>query len=476
MSWRCMLRTSWWIGFLMCCAIQLQLAYSALDDSELVIVVLSQPNDYHRKLAEDSTRLLIKEAEALSGMNTKPIIHLSHLDFPHVGDWTIIPLIPILTDLYGSKNHWIIFAEDRTRIKLSKLIQVLNDYNKTEEYVGYSIYDHEPTIIHHYFFNDDNLENFKYPNIAAGFAITTKLLLRLNERLRNSKGKADFSIDPSHELALFIWDEGRGVAMRHDQRFCIENSENCATYPIPFTTCDDPVPNKSIYFAVKTCLKFHGDRVPAIKNTWGKHATLVRFFSDAEDKTIPTIDQRTSNPKDLCLKTTDIIRRAAEEMRELQDVRWLVIVDDDTILSVNRLRELLSCYNHQSVIALGERYGLNVAFSSQGYNYITMGGGLVLSKKLVELLLEPGACTCPEQPQPDDMYLGICLALLGIDITHSSLFHQARPIDYSPDLLKSQPGIVSFHRYMTDVNQIYNEWFKNIDESNQFETIKHLEL
>lgn len=42
---------------------------------------------------------------------------------------------------------------------------------------------------------------------------------------------------------------------------------------------------------------------------------------------------------------------------------WLVIVDDDTILSVNKLLELLECYSrtNNEPIAIGQRYGFRVA-------------------------------------------------------------------------------------------------------------------
>ena len=37
------------------------------------------------------------------------------------------------------------------------------------------------------------------------------------------------------------------------------------------------------------------------------------------------------------------------------DGDWLVIVDDDTIFSVARMLQMLSCYNHQHNIVIGER-------------------------------------------------------------------------------------------------------------------------
>lgn len=94
------------------------------------------------------------------------------------------------------------------------------------------------------------------------------------------------------------------------------------------------------------------------------------------------------------------------------------------ICSVARLQQLLSCFESSTLLALGERYGYNVQHSPQGYNYITGGGGMVFSIAAVHQIATSSYCECPSNSTPDDMFLGICLAKLGIPITHSSLFHQ----------------------------------------------------
>jgi hypothetical protein len=94
------------------------------------------------------------------------------------------------------------------------------------------------------------------------------------------------------------------------------------------------------------------------------------------------------------------------------------------ICSVARLQQLLSCFQSSKPFALGERYGYNVQHSPQGYNYITGGGGMVFSIAAVHQVATSSYCECPSNSTPDDMFLGICLAKLGIPITHSPLFHQ----------------------------------------------------
>lgn len=40
--------------------------------------------------------------------------------------------------------------------------------------------------------------------------------------------------------------------------------------------------NNEIMFAVKSCHKFHKERIPIVKNTWGEVANNIKYFSDME--------------------------------------------------------------------------------------------------------------------------------------------------------------------------------------------------
>ena len=48
------------------------------------------------------------------------------------------------------------------------------------------------------------------------------------------------------------------------------------------------------------------------------------------DDSIPTVSQELLGLKNLCLKSIDIIKRVADEMRQNPNIKWLVIADDDT--------------------------------------------------------------------------------------------------------------------------------------------------
>lgn len=98
--------------------------------------------------------------------------------------------------------------------------------------------------------------------------------------------------------------------------------------------------------------------------------------------------------------------------------------------SVARLLRLLTCYNPDKPVAIGERYGFRTWDNSHGYNYLTGGAGVVLSAPLVHRIIEPGVCNCPSATTPDDMYLfGACFLRLGYihsQPVHSLLFHQVQ--------------------------------------------------
>lgn len=59
-------------------------------------------------------------------------MHLSHRDFPHVGHWTVLPLVEKLHDLHGENSSWVFFVEDRTRVNLGVLSEVLNEYDPSK--------------------------------------------------------------------------------------------------------------------------------------------------------------------------------------------------------------------------------------------------------------------------------------------------------------------------------------------------------
>ena len=69
-----------------------------------------------------------------------------------------------------------------------------------------------------------------------------------------------------------------------------------------------------------------------------------------------------------------------------ESLNYLVIVDDDTIMSIVRLSQLLSCYDQDDLVMLGQRYGY-MAASGEGYSYLTGGAGMIFNRTKLRRIL-----------------------------------------------------------------------------------------
>ncbi|KAM3874719.1 beta 3-glucosyltransferase a [Diretmus argenteus] len=434
---------------------------SQLDLREIVFVIQSQSNSFHVRQAERRRADLLQQAQSLPGK--PPAVLLLHSLSDNEGDWSILPLLPYLSQSFGKNSSWIVFLEEETNVKMTKLVQVLTKFDQNKEwFLGKPLQDEESTIIHHYAFAE-NPSIFKYPDFHAAWALSIPLVARLANKVREEPLKSDFTIDLKHEVALYIWENGKGPHLTAVPELCTEpedspQTHNCATTlsSLPHL-CGDPVSNHDVFVAVKTCGKFHNDRVPVVKKTWEKDALFLEYYSDEADPSIPTIDLGVPNTeRGHCGKTFAILKRFLSNA--VPKTNWLLVVDDDTLISLPRLRVLLSCYDPSEPVCLGERYGYGL--SQGGYSYITGGGGMVFSRESVVRLLKSG-CKCYSNDAPDDMVLGMCLNALGLPVTHSALFHQARPEDYARDFLAHQVP-VSFHKHWNiDPIAVFNKWLKD---------------
>ncbi|XP_022430311.1 beta-1,3-glucosyltransferase isoform X8 [Delphinapterus leucas] len=353
-----------------------------VDLKGIAFVIQSQSNSFHAKKAEQLKQSILKQAADLT--QEVPRVLLLHQLAQQEGAWTILPLLPHFSVTYSRNSSWIFFCEEETRIQIPQLLQALRRYDPSKEwFLGKALHDEESTIIHHYAFSE-NPTVFKYPDFAAGWALSIPLVNKLTKRLKSESLKSDFTIDLKYE--------------------------------------GNPVKKKDIFVAVKTCKKFHGDRSHCGKT----FAILERFLNHSYDK-----------------------------------IAWLVIVDDDTLISISRLQHLLSCYDASEPVFLGERYGYGLG--TGGYSYVTGGGGMVFSREAIRRLLA-SKCRCYSNDAPDDMVLGMCFSGLGVPVTHSPLFHQARPVDYPKDYLSHQVPI-SFHKHWNiDPVKVYFTWLAPSEE------------
>ncbi|XP_028168035.1 beta-1,3-glucosyltransferase-like [Ostrinia furnacalis] len=262
---------------------------SSFDSRNIVFVIVSQPEPYHASVAS-----LLKqdiEGQILEIDKILPRVHLTHIDFPSPGAWTVIPLLrPLVARYKGSDVRWVLFVEPHTAVRCSQLLDALAaaDQQKETMWIGYPLSDDEPTIIHHFTFYEDLEEEggFVYPNFASGFAMRMELIEGLLYKVESGERKleADFSIDPAYELAQLIYGGGSdpGPLLTPDLSFCIVSGDNCATYPRQFDTCGSAIPEESVFFAVKTWSGFHGTRARVVKKTWGRYVTHLQFYSDKD--------------------------------------------------------------------------------------------------------------------------------------------------------------------------------------------------
>jgi len=428
------------------------------DDGQLALVIVDQSG---QSKVFDAREHILRHLNH-SGVHPLPPVHIFSGDDSIRGAWTILPLFARFPEL-GANVSWVLFMTEKTRLDWSNAVQLTRRFDPTKEwFIGHELWDRDATIVHHFAFHDDP-SAFKYPLLDAGFLLSIPLLKRVcAEASGRGLASATFAIDVQHELALHFWRGGhKGINLTHSAHLCRKSGPHCATWIQPFQFCGEAVDNADVYFAVKTCSKFHDDRVAVVQQTWAPHTHRLVFYSDVSDKRIPTVSLGVDNTATgHCSKTMAIIQRMGLVVdSEKNPPRWFVLADDDTILSVQRLRQVLSCYDSDQAVLIGQRYGYASGYN-YGYDYITGGGGIVLSRAAVELLALPGRCRCPQADTPDDMWLGACAENLHIDIVHFPGFHQARPDDYPATLLDSQFS-VSFHKHwMIDPRQVYAQWFR----------------
>uniref|UniRef100_A0A1S4H2B8 Fringe-like glycosyltransferase domain-containing protein n=1 Tax=Anopheles gambiae TaxID=7165 RepID=A0A1S4H2B8_ANOGA len=472
----------------------------ALAAHELSFLVLSQPARFNAARAHHLKRSIVEQIRELDQeiAPNRPAdsVFLTHELFPEQdGAWAITPILGHIRAAMLKSTHrtarWLIVCEEQSHVNVSLLAHHLATEDYREKlFLGYPLYDREATIIHHFAFFK-NPTSFLYPYLRAGIALTVPLVDHLVQLLSDTgtlrPPLSDFFIDAAHEFALLVWQHGDGVPLQPRRYLCAKALPSCAIHGVASqdhgtsgtgrdlpdrhddsTGCtDDPTEVDQIMFAVKTCSKYHKDRVPALKQTWTRYVQHLRYFSDVDDPTIPTIATSVPNSSaGHCAKTLEILQLIGDELRyngSLQAIRWVMLVDDDTILSTSALARFLSCYDPGRDLYLGERYGYRLlGADGGGYNYVTGGGGIVLSVAILDALQR--TCECPSASSPDDMILAACLQRLGIRPIHSPLFHQARPSDYAPELLDRR-GTVSFHKHwQIDPQQVYNRWFRQQDE------------
>jgi len=471
--------------FLLLSAGSLQLA-SAASPAPILFIIQSQPGEFHHSIALTTKNSILNQwAKYVPDhvMEQPKVILSSEVeDSIAYSAWTIFPLVEIMKiQLEAEKSlEWVALLNENTDIDLKNLNEAVEKYQfkpiKEPLFLGRGLKDSKSTIVHH--FDDFASSGVVYPDLESGIFLSRKLVLDLWEKLQDEENLStnklfpkDFNIDPSYEFAKFVYDNGDGIALTHLDEICAKTSSatKCLTFQRQEYSCLKLSQKERIndvledtFVAVKTCSKFHQSRMSVVKKTWSPLLPRVKYFSDVADAEVPTthLEYTVNTESGHCNKTMAIINRFHKMDSKPS---FLILVDDDTILSVARLGQLLACYQGEGPFILGQRYGYMVA-TGHGYSYITGGGGIIFNRAAVEQLLSlPTSCSCPQPDTPDDMHLGRCARHAEVPLLHSGRMFQARPPDYPSSMLAYRRP-VSFHKHWEiDPVKVYQDYFKTSD-------------
>jgi len=96
-----------------------------IDFNQVVFVILSQPDQRHIKIANETKEVLTENLLSV-GVEVPKVFDL-HTDFVIVGGWSIYPLLPFLVKLID-ETKWFIFLAENSRVHLQNLANILSEY------------------------------------------------------------------------------------------------------------------------------------------------------------------------------------------------------------------------------------------------------------------------------------------------------------------------------------------------------------
>ncbi|XP_064120346.1 glycoprotein-N-acetylgalactosamine 3-beta-galactosyltransferase 1-like [Macrobrachium nipponense] len=175
----------------------------------------------------------------------------------------------------------------------------------------------------------------------------------------------------------------------------------------------------------------------AVKNTWGKRCDKLIFFGDkiAEELEPVTLPGIKEGHGVLWGKTREALKYLYDHY--LEDFDWFYKADDDTFAIIENLRYVLTPYDPEFPMGLGERA---VVRGDKNRSYLGGGGGYVLSRGTLRVYGNKtyyNDSLCPRSHGGmEDVTLGKCLTNSGIlfgdtrDEFGRHRFHQKPPVDY----------------------------------------------
>lgn len=360
------------------------------------------------------------------------VIFLHELRRTGPGAWTIARALPEMVSHFDTDTAWLLVAPADAPIDVRVLADVTRGRDGSEPaFIGRALRDVAPTPIHHY-----AEPGLAYPDPTCGFLLSRALAERLATRWSREPPAREMSIDASYELARWIADDGPRLVDVPGLCGGSSSAEGDSRPPL------DPA---SVVFAVRTHAGNHRTRLPIISRTWGPSAKRLVYYSDVEDPTIPTVATGVPNvERGHCEKLRAVLRMLD---RDHGDVAWAVLTDDDTLVDVPGMLARLARIDPagEETVFVGRRYGVRHRVATGGYDFLTLGAGVAVTRAGIRRVVRSD-CRCSAPDAPDDMWLGACLARLGIEVVHDEAFHQQQPAAYpAMSLRRTRP--LTFHRF-----------------------------
>uniref|UniRef100_A0A2P2HZ08 N-acetylgalactosaminide beta-1,3-galactosyltransferase n=1 Tax=Hirondellea gigas TaxID=1518452 RepID=A0A2P2HZ08_9CRUS len=433
---------------------------------DITVFILNQRHQLHEEKAINLARTLMNKAEKLPQMSVTAIV--GSMSLRHLPYSTFFPLLSELE--YFEKRRrsdWYVVVDEFVSIDLGNLLTLLT--NKSSSwFIGRALSDSGPSMIHHYARPSDVP---RYPDTRAGFILAGAAIRHAASKYDEKEYAHDhqFSIDPAYEFAKWLLNVA-AIELEDSTAFCIAtpdvlddgsgDTKHCAVVAHPPYVCqpDDTATPYSIglHVAVKTHSGNHKTRLPVLRETWLPQATSYTLYSDVTDVSEDVVWSRVNNTeRGHCAKTLSIMQLSLQDPRPWH---WLLIVDDDTLVSLPRLSSLLSCYSSGDPIAAGEVYGYRGSYYGL-LPYPTGGSGMLFSRPMVRDITSSRKCRCNAADEPDDMMLGMCI-YSGLDhpLLHFRDMHQATPGSYSAGRLYGSLAL-SFHSFwLIDPVLEYDRW------------------
>ncbi|CAI9107855.1 OLC1v1007326C1 [Oldenlandia corymbosa var. corymbosa] len=154
---------------------------------------------------------------------------------------------------------------------------------------------------------------------------------------------------------------------------------------------------------------------------------------------------------------------------EHQELRWLIMGDDDTVFFVDNLVEVLSKYDHTKYYYIGNPSEFVLSNFWFSFNQAFGGGGIVLSYPLAKALVDDmDRCLRKYSNLSADTMTMACIADLGVDLTVHKGLHQMDLRGDVSGFLSAHPKapVLAFHHIDT-----VNPYFPKMTRAN---ALKHL--